>query len=115
MSDGFKMPELNVGDMVLWYSDPTNPQEPSMGWVSRRPGVQTISILIWAEDAGLIEKPSVRHVDDPFWTESQSAAAWVKWGGFRLHPSTQALKQVAEISKNLKLQAARVAKPKDAA
>jgi hypothetical protein len=115
MSDVFKMPELNIGDMVLWYSDPLNPQDPSMGWVARRPGVQTISILIWAEDAGLIEKPSVRHVDDPFWLENQSASAWTKWGGFRLHPSTQALKQVAEISKNLKLQAARAVKPKDAA
>lgn len=115
MSSDFTMPELNVGDMVLWYSNPTNPQEPSLGWVSRRPGSQTITILIWAEDAGLVEKPSVRHVDDPFWVESSSAAAWTKWGAFRLHPTTAMLRQVVDIAKTLKLQAARSQKPKDAA
>jgi|LakMenEpi03Aug12_release.lakeMendotaPanAssembly.Ray.scaffolds.fasta_scaffold733642_2 hypothetical protein len=115
MSDKFEMPELNVGDMVYWYSDPLNPQTPSMGWVSRRPGVQTITILIWAEDAGLVEKPSVRHVDDPFWVESQSAASWTKWGAFRPHPTTAMLRQVVDIAKSLKLQAARTQKPKDAA
>ena len=115
MSSDFTMPELNIGDMVLWYSDPSNPQNPSMGWVSRRPGVQTITILIWAEDAGLIEKPSVRHIDDPFWTDSQSASAWNKWGAFKPHPTTAMLKQVVEIAKNLKVQAARAQKPKDAA
>jgi hypothetical protein len=115
MSESFKMPELNVGDMVLWYSDPHNPQEPSMGWVSRRPGTQTITILIWAEDSGLIEKPSVRHVEDPFWADSTSATAWTKWGAFRLHPSTLMLRQVADIAKNMKMQAARSQKSKDAA
>jgi hypothetical protein len=115
MSDQFTLPELNIGDMVLWYSDPSNPQDPSMGWVSRRPGTQTITVLLWAEDSGLIEKPSVRHVDDPFWAENQSAAAWTKWGAFRLHPNTALMHQVADLARQLKLMSAKSQKSKDAA
>ena len=113
MSEPYTLPELKVGNMVLWYSDPMGPSEPSMGWVSRRPGSQTITILIWADDAGLVEKPSVRHVEDPFWAENPSAKAWVKWGAFRLHPDTILLQQVADIAKSLKLQVARNQKTKD--
>lgn len=99
--------DLNVGDMVVWYSNPFAPQDPVMGWVSRRPGVQTINILVWAEDAGFVEKPSVRHVSDPFWKESDTAASWGKWGAFDLHPSTKALKELQSVLTKTKIEAAK--------
>lgn len=103
----FKMPEVVAGDMVLWYSDPFSPQEPAMGWVSTKPGVQTIKILVWAEEAGFVEKPSVRHADDPFWRENETASSWGKWGCFRLHPSTEALKELKSLLTKAKLEAAK--------
>ena len=115
MSEPFSMPELNIGDMVLFYFDPFNPREPLMGWVSKRPGSSTISILVWADDAGLVEKPSVRHVDDPFWRESETAGAWTRWGAFKEHPNTALLHQVSDLARQLKLMTARSTKPKDAA
>jgi hypothetical protein len=101
------LPELNVGDMVVWYSNPFAPQDPVMGWVSRRPGAQTINILVWAEDAGFVEKPSVRHVDDPFWKESETAASWGKWGAFDLHPSTKALRELQSVLTKTKIEIAK--------
>lgn len=103
----FKMPDLSVGDMVLWYSNPFGPQDPVMGWVSRKPGTQTINILVWAEDAGFVEKPSVRHVDDPFWKTSDTASAWGKWGCFALHPNTKALAELQSLLTRQKIEAAK--------
>ena len=43
----------------------TTPRTPL--WVcGSEAGVSTISILVFAGDAGFITKPSVRHGDDPF-------------------------------------------------
>jgi len=106
MSD-FQPPDLMVGDMILYYSDPFNPADPLMGWVSRRPGRQAINILVWAEDAGFVEKPSVRHKDDPFWRESETAAQWAQWGCFELHPQTKALKEVSALLTKAKIEAAK--------
>jgi hypothetical protein len=106
MSD-FQSPDLMVGDMVLYYSDPVNPSDPLMGWVSRRPGRQAINILVWAEDAGFVEKPSVRHKDDPFWRESESAGQWGQWGCFDVHPQTKALKEVSALLTKAKIEAAK--------
>jgi len=90
----YELPELSVGDMVRWYSDPHNHQDPAMGWICKRPGLRVATILIWADGAGFVEKPSVRHIHDPFWKESESAPAWAKWGAFDLHPDTAALKEL---------------------
>jgi hypothetical protein len=103
----FQMPDLIVGDMVLFHSDPFNPGDPIMGWVSRRPGKQAINILVWAEDAGFVEKPSVRHKDDPFWRESETAAQWGKWGSFELHPQTKALKELSAMLTKTKIEMAK--------
>jgi hypothetical protein len=103
----FQMPDLSVGDMVLYYSDPFNASDPLMGWVSRRPGKQAINILVWAEDAGFIEKPSVRHKDDPFWRENESASQWGQWGAFALHPQTKALKELTSLLTKTKIEAAK--------
>jgi hypothetical protein len=103
----FKAPDLSVGDMVLWYSNPFSPQDPAMGWVAKKPGVQTVTILVYAEEAGFVEKPSVRHRDDPFWKESESAAAWGKWGAYDLHSSTKALKELQSLVTKAKIEAAK--------
>jgi hypothetical protein len=78
-----------------------------MGWVSRKPGSQTINILCWAENAGFVEKPSVRHRDDPFWKENDTAAAWGKWGAYDLHPNTKTLKELASLMTKQKIEAAK--------
>lgn len=88
MSD-WQRPDVAVGDLVLWYSDPLNPQNPSMGFVSERPGKNTIDILIFSPTMGWVDRKSVRHVDDPFWRESEMSGNWAQWGGFRLHPVTE--------------------------
>jgi len=103
----FKLPDVSVGDLVLWYSNPFAPQDPAMGWVSSKPGTQTIKILVWAEEAGFVEKPSVRHKDDPFWKESDMAASWGKWGCFDLHESTRAIKELKAVLTKAKIDAAK--------
>ena len=104
----FVLPELCVGDRVLFYDNPQNPQKPSMGFVSRRPGVSTISILVFSGDMGFIEKPSVRHKDDPFWSETESSG-WGKWGSFEVHPETKMLSEVKGLLTKAKVQAAKKA------
>jgi hypothetical protein len=109
---GFQMPALEVGDMVLFYDNPFSADNPVMGWVSCKPGTQTIKVLVYAEDAGFVEKPSVRHRDDPFWRENETAQAWQKWGAFALHPNTELLKELKGLLTKQKIDAA---KKKDAA
>lgn len=110
MDAQFQMPDLVVGDMVLFHNNPQNRDinQAAMGWVSQRPGVSTISVLIWAPNTGFVEKPSVRHADDPFWKESEMAASWAKWGCFELHPNTKALKELKAIITRQKVEAAKV-------
>jgi hypothetical protein len=103
----FKMPEVGIGDLVLFYDNPFAPDAHSMGWVSAKPGVQTIKVLIFAAEAGFVEKPSVRHADDPFWRESETAQAWGRWGCFKLHPSTIALKELQTLLTKAKIDAAK--------
>jgi ribulose bisphosphate carboxylase small subunit len=101
------MPALSVGDMVLFYDNPFTDGNPVMGWVTCKPGTQTIKVLVFAEDAGFVEKPSVRHRDDPFWRESETAQAWQKWGAFDLHPNTKALKELQALLTKTKIEAAK--------
>jgi hypothetical protein len=105
--ENFHMPELAVGDMVIWYSNPMSPQDGAMGWISSKPGTQTVKVLIWAEEAGFVEKPSVRHRDDPFWKTNETASAWGKWGCFDLHPNTKALKEMQTLLTKSKIEAAK--------
>lgn len=103
----FKMPEVGIGDLVLFYDNPFTPDAHSMGWVSTKPGVQTIKVLVFAEEAGFVEKPSVRHKDDPFWRESETAQAWGRWGCWDFHPSTRALKELQTLLTRSKIEAAK--------
>jgi hypothetical protein len=99
--------DLCVGDMVLWYSNPYSAEDPAMGWIAKKPGNQTVTVLIWAEDSGFVEKPSVRHKDDPFWKESDTAASWGRWGAFEVHPNTKTLKEVRSLLTKQKIEAAK--------
>lgn len=69
--------EVRLGDCVYWYLDPLNPTDPQLGWVCRRPGQSTVSILVFAPDIGWVEKPSVRHINDTGLLENP---AWQEWG-----------------------------------
>lgn len=107
MSEAWKMPDLEVGDAVYFYDNPSNLQSPAMGWVIEKPGVQTISILIFSQNAGFIEKKSVRHADDPFWSESEMAPSWQRWGCFKLHPLTEIMPVLGEMIRDWKVSKAR--------
>jgi hypothetical protein len=89
--NGFEPPAVEIGDTVLYYDNPLNQKDPTLGWVSRRPGVNTLYVLVFSPDSGFIEKPSVRHGDDPGLQEN---AAWRQWGCWRMHPNTATLKRL---------------------
>ena len=105
----FTLKDLNmqVGDRVLFYDNPQNPQKPSMGFMSRQAGVSTISILAFSGDMGFIEKPSVRHKDDPFWSQETDAVNWGKWGCFEQHPETKMLVEIKGLLTKAKVQSAK--------
>lgn len=100
----FVMPEIELGEQVLYHPNPLNLNSPSMGWVSRRPGTQTICVLVFSENTGFVEKPSVRHVDDPGLQEN---AAWREWGAWELHQNTAMLRRLKTMLPRLMAQAER--------
>jgi len=101
-------PDVSTGTMILWHNNPfhMDPSQASMGWVCQTPGYTTINCLIWTASSGFVEKSSVRHKDDPFWKESETAAAWQKWGCYEVHPDSIAIKELRAIITKLKLEAA---------
>lgn len=103
----FTQPELSVGSLVYWYSDPIGKCEPVMGWVLKKPGIHSITILVFSETTGFVEKTSVRHKEDPFWRESETAQAWHKWGCYEVHPDTLALQEVKSLVTKLKVRVAK--------
>ena len=103
----WKQPELRVGDLVLYYSNPINPVEPLLGFVVERPGKTSISILAFGQSTGFIEKKSVRHKDDPFWKEDESANAWHKWGCYTLHPLTEMMPVMKKLITAMKIEESR--------
>lgn len=106
-SASFAPPSVELGYQVWYHRDPTNLSDPSVGWVSRRPGASTLCIVVWA-GGGLVEKLSVRHKDDPGLQENQQ---WRQWGCWELSPMQKALNKAAEMATAAVLQQAR--KPAD--
>jgi hypothetical protein len=94
----FPSQTVALGDLVYFYENPLVRKEPILGWVCRRPGVNTVSVLVFSPDSGFVEKPSVRHIDDPGLTER---AAWRAWGGWDFHPSTLTLKKLDSLMPQL--------------
>ncbi len=94
----WEMPKLTVGDRVLFYDNPFSASsEPQFGFVSSRPGKETIQILVFTASSGFVEKMSVRHMDDPFWKNSDMAQKWQVWGAWKLHPELQVIKEIKEV------------------
>jgi hypothetical protein len=83
-----------LGDMVYFYDHPMAPSDPVIGWVSRRPGVNTVCVLTFSPDSGFVEKLSVRHIDDP---GLQDNRAWAANGGWEFAPATKMLKRLETI------------------
>lgn len=96
-----------LGDMVFWYPDPLNPSDPSLGWIIEPPGMTCVSILVFSQSQGFVEKKSVRHADDPFWRESELAANWQAWGCWRHHPNQKLLNELRSLITTLKIGSAR--------
>lgn len=106
-AESFSPPPLKIGDCVYWYHDPLSCNDPSVGWVSQRPGVQTANILVFTPYTGFQEKPSVRHREDPGLQEN---AEWRQWGCWEYAPQTAQLKkldgmmaQIANLTEQLSL------------
>jgi hypothetical protein len=78
-----------------------------MGWVIERPGRESISILVFSQTAGFVEKKSVRHKDDPFWRESEMSGNWQHWGAWTYHSSTEMLKELRAMLTKAKIEAAK--------
>jgi hypothetical protein len=104
----YAMPNVELGDLIQWHDDPLNASPPNLGWVLQK-GRETISVLVFSENAGFVEKKSVRHKDDPFWRESEMAGNWMQWGCWTVHPTTELLKELKPFLTKLKLDAARSA------
>ena len=103
----YQMPAIELGDLVLWHDDPSSSATPpAMGWVLQR-GRVAISILVFSENSGFVEKKSVRHKDDPFWREDEMAGNWNQWGCWTAHPTTELLRELKPLLTSLKMAAAR--------
>lgn len=89
--ESFSPPQVRIGDSVYWYHDPLTCAEPMLGWIVERPGVNTVSILAFNPNSGFIDRPSVRHRDDP---GLQEHAEWRQWGCWEYTPQTAQLKKL---------------------
>lgn len=87
----FSPPAVRPGDCVYWYSDPLTCAEPQIGWVVDHPGVCTVNVLVFSPSSGFMDKPSVRHRDDPGLQEN---AQWRQWGCWEYSPQTAQLKKL---------------------
>ena len=105
MSDGnFTPPELGIGDQVLYYEHYSNTKDPVNGWISKRPGKTTVYICIFSESFGWVERPSVRHIDDPGLKERPE---WASHGCYRLHPTTKLVREMSGLLPQIKTLLAR--------
>jgi hypothetical protein len=90
-AESFSPPQVRVGDSVYWYHDPLNCNEPTLGWIVERPGVMTVSVLTFSPNTGFLERPSVRHKDDPGLQEN---ADWRQWGCWDFTPQSAQLRKL---------------------
>lgn len=107
MTEPFVTPEIRLGDMVYWYNDPTTLTDPCIGWVCQRPGSVTVTLLVFAPGVGFVEKPSVRHKDDPGLSEN---TAWRSWGCWDYSPAHRDMMRAKEVTASLALNHEREAK-----
>lgn len=96
----FVQPDVQIGEMVYWYYDPTSLADPCFGWICRRPGTSTVSVLVFTPDTGFQEKPSVRHKDDPGLVDN---IGWRQWGCWDYSPTAKQMARISEISSSMAL------------
>lgn len=90
----FVPPEVTIGDEVVWYSNPRNPDNPCLGFVVGSPGRSTLTLLVFAEETGWAFRPSVRHKDDPGLLENPQ---WQQWGCWEFTKRTATLKKIESL------------------
>lgn len=83
-------PEVAVGDTVLYYSH--DGAEPQMAFVSKV-GKDTLELWALTPGYGGVEKPSVRHKDDPRLGDSTE---WRKFGTWVHRPRDPRIAQLSE-------------------
>lgn len=101
MSSDFTPPEARLGDTVLWYHDPVTMSDPCVGWISQRPGAVTVTVLVFAPGIGFVEKPSVRHKDDPGLKENP---AWRSWGCWDFSDGHKDMARAQQVATSLAMQ-----------
>lgn len=74
--DDFTMPEVALGDFVLYY--PHQQAEPNIAQVIRA-GRSAVTLWVMSPGYGGVERPSVHHVDDPGIRDNQE---WAKAGAW---------------------------------
>ena len=100
----FTPPPISIGDQVLYYTDPLNRGNATVGWVCSRAGQFTASLLVFSPDSGFSLRQSVRHVDDPGLLENPQ---WRDWGAWELSESSKNLRKVEGLSTQVALLAGR--------
>lgn len=88
----WRMPRVNLGDVVLFSNDMHNFSNPCIGWVIKPPGDSTLQILTFTPTQGWVERPSVHHRDDP---GIQQDNAWEPLGVWDYTESAKAAMKAA--------------------
>ena len=104
-SHNFEMPKVELGEQVLFWEHYSKTEDPVNAWVAKRPGKNTVYLVIYSSSYGFVERPSVRHEDDPGLRERPE---WARHGCWATSPTIKALREVHELLPQLK---ALLAKP----
>lgn len=94
-------PECSLGTQVYYYRDPLSLSDPALGFVCRRPGANTVNVLVFSPSGGLVEKMSVRHKDDPGLVENE---AWRQWGCWDFSDLEKNIRKLVPLSAQLMAQ-----------
>lgn len=91
-------PECTLGTQVYFYRDPLTLADPTMGFVCRRPGANTVNIMLFSPSGGLVEKMSVRHKDDPGLKDNES---WRQWGCWDFSDLEKSIRKILPLTASL--------------
>lgn len=86
----WSVPAVSVGETVLYYSH--DGAEPNMAFVTRV-GRETLELWALSPGYGGVEKPSVRHKDDP---RLQDSSQWREFGVWEHRPRDPRIAQLSE-------------------
>lgn len=86
----YSMPEVNLGDTVLYRPHEGAPAQ--MAFVSRV-GQDALELWVLSPGYGGVDRPSVHHVDDPRLADS---VEWKKFGTWEHRPRDPRIAQLSE-------------------